>query len=114
MQVDLVVRGLDLLPSTARQMYLGRALGAGFEPRYAHVPLVLSAEGERVAKRTRGTTVRELTARGVEAASLFGFLGHAAGLFPDATPRDLTRALAEARLDALAAPPGVRLPPAFM
>jgi glutamyl-tRNA synthetase len=48
--VTEVVRGDDLLPSTARQLLLQRALGLP-HPRWIHVPLVGDLEGRRFAKR---------------------------------------------------------------
>lgn len=49
--VTQVVRGGDLLSSTARQIALQRALGFS-TPQYAHVPLVLDEEGAKLGKRT--------------------------------------------------------------
>jgi glutamyl-tRNA synthetase len=48
--IDQVVRGDDLLPSTPRQAYLASLLNMPV-PEYAHVPLVLNADGARLAKR---------------------------------------------------------------
>jgi glutamyl-Q tRNA(Asp) synthetase len=48
--VTQVVRGADLLSSTARQIALQRALGLP-SPSYAHLPLVLNEEGEKLSKR---------------------------------------------------------------
>jgi glutamyl-tRNA synthetase len=62
--VDQVVRGDDLLSSSPRQAYLGALLGHP-EPSYAHVPLVLNAEGKRLAKRDGAVTLAEI---GVPAA----------------------------------------------
>jgi glutamyl-tRNA synthetase len=64
MQISDVVRGADLLDSTPRQIYLTRLLGVQ-TPRYWHLPLVLSADGERLAKRAPGSIVRELRDSGV-------------------------------------------------
>lgn len=51
MGVTQVVRGCDLLPSTARQIYLQRLLGFA-QPAYAHIPLLLAADGtRRLSKR---------------------------------------------------------------
>jgi glutamyl-tRNA synthetase len=79
MGITQVVRGDDLLSSTPRQLALYRALGAA-PPRYAHVPLVLSAGGERLAKRTRPVSIGDLRQRGFEAGRLVGALAASAGL----------------------------------
>jgi glutamyl-tRNA synthetase len=57
--VDQVVRGDDLLSSSPRQAYLAALLG--YPPvTYAHVPLVLNAEGKRLAKRDGAVTLAEI------------------------------------------------------
>ena len=50
--VDQVVRGDDLLSSSPRQAYLGALLGHP-DPVYAHVPLVLNADGEAAGQTRR-------------------------------------------------------------
>jgi glutamyl-Q tRNA(Asp) synthetase len=47
-----VVRGADLLDSTARQIHLQRLLGLA-TPRYLHVPVATNAAGEKLSKQTR-------------------------------------------------------------
>ncbi len=47
-----VVRGADLLDSTARQIHLQRLLGVA-TPRYLHVPVATNAVGEKLSKQTR-------------------------------------------------------------
>jgi glutamyl-Q tRNA(Asp) synthetase len=49
-----VVRGADLLDSTARQIHLQRLLGAA-TPRYLHVPVATNAAGEKLSKQTSAT-----------------------------------------------------------
>jgi glutamyl-tRNA synthetase len=91
MEVTDVLRGDDLLPSTSRQILLYRALGLP-EPRFAHVPLVVGADGERLAKRHGALSLGELRDRGVEAAEVVGLLAVVSGLAPPGTrvlPADL-------------------------
>lgn len=57
--VDQVVRGDDLLPSSPRQAYLARMLGHP-EPVFAHVALVLNEDGARLAKRDGAVTLAEI------------------------------------------------------
>jgi glutamyl-tRNA synthetase len=56
--VGEVVRGADLLDSTPRQILLARRLGLRV-PSYAHVPLVLGADGARLAKRHGAATLAD-------------------------------------------------------
>ena len=51
-----VVRGADLLDSTARQIWLQRLLGYA-QPRYLHVPAAVNAAGEKLSKQTGATPV---------------------------------------------------------
>jgi glutamyl-tRNA synthetase len=69
MGVTEVVRGEDLLRSTARQLLVYRALGAR-PPAWCHLPLVRDAEGRRLAKRHAALSVRELRARGLAPAEV--------------------------------------------
>ena len=79
MGVTDVVRGADLLGSTPRQIALARALG-GEAPRFAHVPMVVTADGARIEKRTAGVTIRSLRDGGMSAARIVGALAHGLGL----------------------------------
>lgn len=66
MDITEVVRGADLLLSTARQLLLYRALG-WTPPAWAHAPLVTDSTGKRLAKRTLGLSIKELRERGISA-----------------------------------------------
>lgn len=54
-----VVRGIDLLSQTPRQIFLQRCLGFT-TPRYAHLPIVVDATGQKLSKQTGATDVRAL------------------------------------------------------
>jgi glutamyl-Q tRNA(Asp) synthetase len=68
-----VVRGADLLDSTARQIHLQRILGAP-QPRYAHVPVAVNAAGEKLSKQT-GAAPLDLADPRRELARARRFLG---------------------------------------
>lgn len=88
MRINQVVRGDDLLHSTPRQIQLFEALGTVL-PNFAHVPLVVNAAGERLAKRDRLSSIRELRNAGMEPAELLGLLGQSLGLRSEPTPCSL-------------------------
>jgi glutamyl-tRNA synthetase len=74
-----VVRGDDLLPSTPRQVHLAGVLGLAV-PSYAHVPLVLGADGARLAKRHGAVTLADRAALGETGAAVRGQLAASVGL----------------------------------
>lgn len=85
MGIDDVVRGSDLLASTARQIQLIAALG-GAPPAYAHVPLMVSSRGEKLSKRDQGLTLRSLREEGARPAAITGYLAHTLGLLDRPEP----------------------------
>jgi glutamyl-tRNA synthetase len=89
MLIDEVVRGDDLLSSTARQRMLFEALGHA-SPRFGHVPLLLGTDGARLSKRHQGITLRELRGAGFRPAEIVGRLADLLGLSPTpaAVPAD--------------------------
>lgn len=86
MEIDLVVRGADLLRSTARQRLLLSLLGAGSIPDYMHIPMVLGPDGGRLEKRTRAPSVRALREQGVAPDHVLGHLAQGLGIRSSASP----------------------------
>ena len=78
MEITEVVRGEDLLVSTARQLLLYRALGAE-APLFFHCALVRDRDGRRLAKRHAALSLRELRAQGVVSSELTTLLHGASG-----------------------------------
>src|SRR5207302_183786 len=91
MGVTEVVRGDDLIPSTPRQLLLYRALGYS-PPGFVHVPLVVGADGRRLAKRHGDTRLAALQDAGVTPEAVVGLLAWSCGWQAEpwpATPREL-------------------------
>lgn len=108
-----IVRGADLLASTSRQIVLQRRLGLT-TPRYAHVPVVLDAAGDKLSKQTLARPVDRLPPSAALHAAL-AFLGQC-------PPAELARAslaqihawgIAHWRLAAVPRAPSGPLPAAF-
>ena len=76
--VTEVVRGMDLLSSAPRQMYLQELFGFP-HPEYAHVPMLLAPDGRRLSKRDRDLDLGILRQR-LSREALLGALAFAAGL----------------------------------
>jgi glutamyl-Q tRNA(Asp) synthetase len=72
--VNSVVRGVDLLDSTARQMWLQECLGLP-TPSYAHLPVAVNAAGEKLSKQTRAMAVNPEAGTQL-LAFVLRFLGH--------------------------------------
>lgn len=112
MGITQVVRGDDILTSTPRQIFLYRLLGAPV-PQYAHLPLVLDHEGERLAKRHNSLTLAALREAGVIAQAVVGYLAWRAGLLDalrPCTPQSLLAAFDFGRIARHTGGKSVRLP----
>ena len=72
--VNAVVRGVDLLDSTARQIWLQQCLGLP-TPSYAHLPVVVNAVGDKLSKQTRAMAI-DFRQGGALLAKALDFLGH--------------------------------------
>ncbi len=91
MEVTEVLRGDDLAGSTGRQILLHRVLGT-VTPRWAHIPLVLSSDGERMAKRLGSMALRSLREAGVSPDALRHTLLETLGVTaPDRPLHDIAR-----------------------
>jgi glutamyl-tRNA synthetase len=99
--VEEVVRGDDLLTSTPRQAHLADLLGLP-RPTWAHVPMVVGPDGERLAKRHGAVTLADLAATGLDITAVRSLLAASLGL---AEPDEPVRA-AElvARFDPVSVP----------
>jgi glutamyl-tRNA synthetase/glutamyl-Q tRNA(Asp) synthetase len=72
--VDLVIRGVDLLASTGRQIQLARLLGRSAPPVYMHHPLVMQTAEQKLSKSDRATGIRDLRAAGWTREQIFAEL----------------------------------------
>ena len=80
MEITEVMRGNDLLLSSAQQIYIAGLLGFK-SPSFAHLPLVCNSEGMRLSKRDRSLSMESL--RNMYTPSqLLGLIAHLAGLMP--------------------------------
>ncbi len=92
-QVEEVVRGDDLAPSTPRQIDLGNRLGLP-PVSYAHVPLVLGADGDRLAKRGAAVTLDDRNDLGQTDVQVRSLLAVSLGLAEPGTAPPLSELLA--------------------
>jgi glutamyl-tRNA synthetase len=91
MKITEVVRGEDLLQSTAAQLLLYEALGAT-PPTFVHVPLLADETGQRMSKRKGSLTLTSLRNAGVKPKRLVGLLAFSLGLLDEpheVVPQDL-------------------------
>ena len=79
-----VVRGVDLLGSAPRQMYLQDLFGFS-HPQYGHVPLLVAPDGRRLSKRDQDMDLGALRA-GRKPEEIIGILAHSSGLMDHYEP----------------------------
>ena len=82
--VTEVVRGMDLLGSAPRQMYLQSLFGFP-HPEYGHVPMLLAEDGRRLSKRDKDLDLGVLRQH-ISPEALIGVLAYSAGLIPQNAP----------------------------
>jgi len=79
--VTEIVRGRDILFSTPRQIHLQKTLGFD-TPRYAHIPLLMDANGRRLAKRDKDLDLTALS-KAMSPEQILGMLAYSAGVIPE-------------------------------
>ncbi len=94
MGISHVLRGADLLSSTARQLLVYQALGWE-PPLWAHVPLMLGEDGERLAKRHGAVSLGELRAGKVRPEDIVGWLAWSCGLVERPEPTSAASLIGE-------------------
>ena len=97
--VTEVVRGMDLLSSAPRQMYLQEVLGFA-QPEYGHVPMLLAPDGRRLSKRDKDLDLGVLR-QNMPPEALIGSLAFAAGLIDQKTAISAKELAAEFSWDKL-------------
>ncbi len=93
MHINQVVRGTDLLSSTARQILLYETLGFPI-PQFAHVPIMLNEQGQRLAKREQSTGLAPLKSAGKSPQAIVAELAASCGLIHGdlpTTPHELVQ-----------------------
>lgn len=73
MKISHVIRGEDHLMNTPKHLQLFEALGAT-PPQYAHIPLILNADGSKMSKRDEGAAVAEYATKGYLPDATVNFL----------------------------------------
>ena len=81
--VNCIVRGDDLLESTARQIHIRRLLGMDDGVSYWHLPLVVGTDGLRLAKRHGDTRLDFYRSKGVPPQRILGLVGFWSGLLSE-------------------------------
>ena len=97
--VTEVVRGMDLLSSAPRQMYLQELFGFP-HPEYGHVPMLLAPDGRRLSKRDKDLDLGQLRQR-ITPEALIGTLAYSSNLIDRNIPisaRELAQEFAWGKL----------------
>lgn len=99
--INQIIRGDDLLDSTARQIVLQRALGYEQTPTYTHLPLIRGEDGRRLAKRHGDTRIEHYRSQGSTREQILGLIGFWCGIMDTRQPMSITDFLDGFDLDTL-------------
>ncbi len=87
--IGLTIRGLDILPSVARQLQLRSMLGCSQTMLYLHHPLILDRQGQKLAKRSRSMNLRQWRSQGHRREDVIGQAAYQAGMIESFVPLNL-------------------------
>jgi glutamyl-tRNA synthetase len=108
--VDVVVRGDDLLLSAAIQIHLRRLLGLVGKVEYWHLPLVIGADGRKLAKRHGDTKITTYIEAGATPQRMLGLLGFWSGIFQKPQETDIETLIRKFDIEKLSKEPIVFSP----
>jgi len=89
MQITHVIRGEDHIANTAKQILLYEALGAAV-PEFAHTPLILNMQGQKLSKRDGVTSISDFKQMGFTAEALVNYMTLLGWSPPDSTQEIFT------------------------
>ena len=92
-EIDLTIRGEDLLESTGRQLRLARLLGGDAVPQYFHHPLILDEAGAKLSKKTAAGALADERRRGRSPQEILGEAAFRVGLTDTPEPLELDAAM---------------------
>ena len=87
-EVDLVVRGEDLLPSTGRQIRLAKLLGRERPALFLHHPLIRDDGGAKLSKKEASAPIRDMRFEGVAPEAVLGLAAQRVGLVEEAAAQE--------------------------
>ncbi len=90
--IDCVIRGEDILTSTARQILLFQAFDAPV-PSHFHHPLIYDENGEKLSKRQRSESISQLRSAGISAEEIIGRAAFAGGISMEPGPLSFVNVL---------------------
>ena len=95
MEITHIVRGDEHVPNTARQQALFDALGWK-APIYAHIPMILSEDRQKLSKRTGSTPIRRYRGEGYLPEALTAYLATLSWTLPEGLEHNVLLSLSEA------------------